>query len=453
CRLLTSTQQYLPLSAGCRVNSQQDWLFGSSITVTNKHPHPTTAAIDQKPLAMSSKHKSKKLKKSSDPEKKKKKKAKKSKSRHDVSASDKQVAEKKSDDGKVIVSEVVDEYYDNPNANKSPKEISSGNAVKSDAVQIQLSVNIAQKASVAQTPSTASVPASNSSNETPAPSTGWSWGAAFAVASTIRPDDDDLDEDFLKRAAASSSSSSADEDAAKGVWSVAQLAKEHDQNLGSKPEASDNDRIENEPNDDDGNVNDVGPEKEGKKRKRISSASKSSEKTQRISTAQEKFNNQEKEKDDDDDDASTNSEEVSLEGRMLTLPSNNEMVMVLIDRQSRKVYSSGERKPNGHRLVIGKFSDGEVTFDAEALKCMQQLEDGGSYSNPIMNVETHGDSSGKPSFPYHTNADDHCETPLQAYEDILPILDELCRSLRGGKKDSFRIYDPYYCNGSVVRWF
>ena len=46
------------------------------------------------------------------------------------------------------------------------------------------------------------------------------------------------------------------------------MAKEHDQNLGSKPEASDNDRIENEPNDDDGNVNDVGPEKEGKKRMR-----------------------------------------------------------------------------------------------------------------------------------------------------------------------------------------
>ena len=35
---------------------------------------------------------------------------------------------------------------------------------------------------------------------TPA-STGWSWGAAFAAADTIRPDEKELDDDFLSRAA------------------------------------------------------------------------------------------------------------------------------------------------------------------------------------------------------------------------------------------------------------
>eukprot|EP00569_Conticribra_weissflogii_P004919 CAMPEP_0171332108 /NCGR_PEP_ID=MMETSP0878-20121228/3161_1 /TAXON_ID=67004 /ORGANISM="Thalassiosira weissflogii, Strain CCMP1336" /LENGTH=617 /DNA_ID=CAMNT_0011832807 /DNA_START=38 /DNA_END=1891 /DNA_ORIENTATION=- len=385
---------------------------------------------------MSSKHKSKKNKKSSDSEKKKKKKSKKSKLRHDRCASDEAINCK--------------ENTDDP----KPKETSSGNAVKSDAVQIQLSVNIAQKASSVQTPTVFTTPSSNSSNEPPPPSTGWSWGAAFAAASTIRPNDDDLDEDFLKRAAASSSSI-ANEDTAEGVWSVAQLAKEHDGNLTSKPEASENDRTENDNEDDEANMDDVSSKVEGRKRKRKSSAANSSEKLQRISSTQEKCNNQveknEEVENDNDDDVSTNSEDVSLEGRMITLPSNNEMAMVLINRQSNKVYSSGERKPNGHRLVIGKFADGEIEFDLDSLKCIQELEDGGNYSNPIRNVESMGDSSGKPSFPYPTNPDDHCETPLQAYQDILPILDELCRSLRCGKKDSLRIYDPYYCDGSVTK--
>ena len=59
-----------------------------------------------------------------------------------------------------------------------------------------------------------------------------------------------------------------------------------------------------------------------------------------------------------------------------------------------------------------------------------------------------GDSG--PSFPYKTDEDDHCETPLQAYADIQSILDALCKSL-GKSKSSLKIYDPYFCNGSVVK--
>jgi hypothetical protein len=57
-----------------------------------------------------------------------------------------------------------------------------------------------------------------------------------------------------------------------------------------------------------------------------------------------------------------------------------------------------------------------------------------------------------PDFPYPTNSDDHCETPLQSYQDILPILNALSQRFTGGGKNmhSMRIYDPYYCNGSVV---
>lgn len=45
---------------------------------------------------------------------------------------------------------------------------------------------------------------------------------------------------------------------------------------------------------------------------------------------------------------------------------------------------------------------------------------------------------------------DHAETPFVAYEHISPILDRLARSL-GKSRSELRIYDPYYCAGSVAR--
>ncbi|KAJ1621889.1 hypothetical protein T492DRAFT_1066349 [Pavlovales sp. CCMP2436] len=45
---------------------------------------------------------------------------------------------------------------------------------------------------------------------------------------------------------------------------------------------------------------------------------------------------------------------------------------------------------------------------------------------------------------------DHCETPFKAYRDIEPILFRLAQALRRTKGE-LRIYDPYYCEGSVVK--
>jgi hypothetical protein len=59
------------------------------------------------------------------------------------------------------------------------------------------------------------------------------------------------------------------------------------------------------------------------------------------------------------------------------------------------------------------------------------------------------------SFPFETDENDHCESPLEAYQDIVPLLNAVaCRRGGVGKPTSRRdlkIYDPYYCNGSVVR--
>lgn len=58
-----------------------------------------------------------------------------------------------------------------------------------------------------------------------------------------------------------------------------------------------------------------------------------------------------------------------------------------------------------------------------------------------------------PSFPFLTEPDDHCESPLSAYEHIVPILKLACQSSSGINKSGTNatIYDPYYCNGAVVR--
>ena len=55
-----------------------------------------------------------------------------------------------------------------------------------------------------------------------------------------------------------------------------------------------------------------------------------------------------------------------------------------------------------------------------------------------------------PLFPYPTDPDDHCETPQIAYEDILPLLHKVAKLCKVSSSD-LSIYDPYYCNGTVIK--
>ena len=54
-------------------------------------------------------------------------------------------------------------------------------------------------------------------------------------------------------------------------------------------------------------------------------------------------------------------------------------------------------------------------------------------------------------FPFGVDPDDHCESPLNAYQDIQSILDKLVELLGKKSKDKLKVYDPYYCNGSVIQ--
>ena len=51
---------------------------------------------------------------------------------------------------------------------------------------------------------------------------------------------------------------------------------------------------------------------------------------------------------------------------------------------------------------------------------------------------------------FTANPDDHCETSVEAYADIVPLLRVWCAKL-GKSPAELKIYDPYFCAGSVKR--
>jgi hypothetical protein len=51
--------------------------------------------------------------------------------------------------------------------------------------------------------------------------------------------------------------------------------------------------------------------------------------------------------------------------------------------------------------------------------------------------------------PFATEPSDHAETPFEAYAHVEPLLFKLCERL-GRTKESVVLYDPFFCEGSVV---
>jgi|APGre2960657444_1045066.scaffolds.fasta_scaffold01485_2 hypothetical protein len=57
--------------------------------------------------------------------------------------------------------------------------------------------------------------------------------------------------------------------------------------------------------------------------------------------------------------------------------------------------------------------------------------------------------AAKCALAFDSDWHDHCETPFEAYRDIEPLLFQLATRL-GLDKASLRVYDPYFCEGSMV---
>mmetsp|Transcript_25980 Transcript_25980/g.24836 ORF Transcript_25980/g.24836 Transcript_25980/m.24836 type:complete len:440 (-) Transcript_25980:26-1345(-) len=75
----------------------------------------------------------------------------------------------------------------------------------------------------------------------------------------------------------------------------------------------------------------------------------------------------------------------------------------------------------------------------------------GSILEPTVNTnKSHGKGgNGSSKWNFTVDYNDHFETPLVAYTDILPMLLTLAKAL-GKKPEDLVIYDPYYCQGGMV---
>ncbi len=60
-------------------------------------------------------------------------------------------------------------------------------------------------------------------------------------------------------------------------------------------------------------------------------------------------------------------------------------------------------------------------------------------------------SSSSAAYPFPVDGSDHAETPLEAYQDLAPLLRLVCKARFGKKKKpkDLRLYDPYFCAGRV----
>lgn len=61
-----------------------------------------------------------------------------------------------------------------------------------------------------------------------------------------------------------------------------------------------------------------------------------------------------------------------------------------------------------------------------------------------------GGDDNRPRYSFQVDDTDHCETPIQAYKDLLPVLDRIAKSLNK-KRSNLVVYDPYYCDGGVEK--
>jgi len=137
--------------------------------------------------------------------------------------------------------------------------------------------------------------------------------------------------------------------------------------------------------------------------------------------------------DENDSTSNINEDEnqLELEGKMIV--HQEEHIMVLIDNTKKIVYSGLERTEDGELIPIGVLHD-----DTNEVKITK-----GSHES------TKIDEDSNEAFPFQVDEDDHCESPFIAYQDLDPILSKLDEIYKK-PKGHLQIYDPYYCNGSVM---
>lgn len=106
-------------------------------------------------------------------------------------------------------------------------------------------------------------------------------------------------------------------------------------------------------------------------------------------------------------------------------------------------------------LYLVSYSQGKV-FASERgkdgkLQCVGKVQTAnGKRGHVKIYRQGEGVARARTGFPFPADPNDHCETPLEAYEDLAPYLRFLARAM-GKKPSELRIWDPFYCDGAVTR--
>jgi hypothetical protein len=111
--------------------------------------------------------------------------------------------------------------------------------------------------------------------------------------------------------------------------------------------------------------------------------------------------------------------------------------------------STKERKKRTKRKVSKEKASRDIGSAVE----ITEPQGGGKPDSKISSIDAPANkrqrtADGPPLHPFEVDDSDHCETPVHAYKDVVQLLDFIAKSL-GKKRDSLRIYDPYYCDGGV----
>mmetsp|Transcript_3338 Transcript_3338/g.4876 ORF Transcript_3338/g.4876 Transcript_3338/m.4876 type:complete len:414 (+) Transcript_3338:75-1316(+) len=236
------------------------------------------------------------------------------------------------------------------------------------------------------------IPLDIPSQGTTAPSLNGDWSSVFQSAASVKLVE--LDSDFLTRTA----STKQDEGLAK-ISQLAKIKQQHHHHHKRKR----NEEEEPPPN-------------------KLSKSEGNEISSPDVSSPNEPKQSQEEE---------TLDQDASLEGKMVPHPNKSgQQLMVLINRTRNTVYSALKRTDSGNLIEIGKL------FQQDNAK-----HDSITWDDQAFHEEDDIHEQGCPDFPFPTDPDDHCESPLEAYSDIMPFLENLGKDCR--------IYDPYYCNGAV----
>ena len=97
-------------------------------------------------------------------------------------------------------------------------------------------------------------------------------------------------------------------------------------------------------------------------------------------------------------------------------------------------------------VSLAKRKNVPVTTDSTPKKKKHKRNE--KSGNQVVQPSQTQDAPPSNNYPYPVVPDDHCESPMEAYQDISSFLLAICKNL-SKTPETLRIFDPYFCEGRM----